>query len=250
MHPSDSIYRGKAYKIRHQTNTLSYATPQNQRSWKEVGTSSVQRASTITSNSQPNCKNDRTRITTRSSSWRGSQSSSSHNNETKVTPSCSSWRGSTTNRSLISATEKVRVPPQISSMPSTSNMKRRHHPSAPKFPTFDGSIETWRPFIKQYKEIAKIQNESRRTQLERLLGCLIHETVDFIERRRIEKHRAFVYNMRTSNRPKGRCCRCGKPMYEQTQDSEYSTKVTWSNPSPENRRFQVRCTPGIWRGLV
>jgi hypothetical protein len=125
-HPSDDIYRGKAYYIRHQANTPRYATPQKQHPLNKVDTNRAQRVSTITSNNLPNYKSGRTRITA----------------------CCSSWRGSTSKRSLNNATEKVsqrRVSPQViakSSMPSASNMKRRRHPPAHRFHHL---MVPWRP---------------------------------------------------------------------------------------------------------
>ena len=68
---------------------------------------------------------------------------------------------------------------------------RRRSPPAPKLPIFNGNSEEWRPFVFQFKVLATMQQWSKRTRLERLLGCLSGKAVSFVERLRKDKRRDY-----------------------------------------------------------
>lgn len=69
--------------------------------------------------------------------------------------------------------------------------RHRHSPPAPKLPVFNGASGTWRPFIFQFKEIAKMNEWSKKTRLERLLGSLSGNAIKFVERLRKDKRRDY-----------------------------------------------------------
>jgi len=56
---------------------------------------------------------------------------------------------------------------------------------------FNGTMAAWRPFIFQFKEVARVGKWSKRTRLERLMGCLTDKAVTFVEKVRRDKRRDY-----------------------------------------------------------
>ena len=207
-HPTDGIHRGSTFKSRHQdvAQKIHPKPSHHTTSFKE----DVPPRSLAAKYHEPRMQSSthapsQTKDTARSSSWRANweasqerkteprkqssvrevNSSSSQSNED------SSSIPSETEDPISSSDQEDRGRKHIKGHRKNKDRPRRRSPPAPKLPIFNGNSEEWRPFVFQFKEMATMQQWSKRTRLERLLGCLSGKAVSFVEKLRKDKRRDY-----------------------------------------------------------
>ena len=215
--PADGISRGKAYYDKHQYQTSTPASKAQSPNVVNPGTSNQKSEYANTSSDEqqeygarggdytPSGKSSRKASVKTTSSSRTKppkvSSKSAHTVSKRLSrqKSSSSSDGSsstdipsrTYSSNSSSSDEPDHYRRRYRKKKSKGSHRRRRSPSPPKLPQFNGSMSAWRPFIFQFKEVARVGKWSKRTRLERLMGCLTNKAVTFVEKLRKEYRRGY-----------------------------------------------------------